>query len=117
VHHRDRGVQCLSIRDTERLAEAGIELSVGRTGDSRDPHRLELASHGIATRARFVADLQLSLAAQPSEELADRAGLIPDLVGLFYRAGELTPIHIPTEAEQAVRDLLRCREDSVPPAS
>src|ERR1700756_3438314 len=29
----------------------------------------------------------------------------------FYRAGELTPIHIPTEAEEAVRDLLRCRED------
>jgi putative transposase len=36
VHYRDRGVQCLSIRDTERLAEAGIELSVGRTGDSDD---------------------------------------------------------------------------------
>ena len=29
----------------------------------------------------------------------------------FYRAGELTPIHIPTETEEAVRDLLRCRED------
>lgn len=29
----------------------------------------------------------------------------------LYRAGELTPIHIPTEAEEAVRDLLRCRED------
>jgi transposase len=27
------------------------------------------------------------------------------------RAGELTPIRIPTEAEEAVRDLLRCRED------
>jgi transposase InsO family protein len=36
VHHRDRGVQYLSIRYTERLAEAGIELSVGRTGDSYD---------------------------------------------------------------------------------
>lgn len=31
------------------------------------------------------------------------------LVGL-YRAGELTPIHIPTEAEEAARDLVRCRE-------
>jgi len=29
----------------------------------------------------------------------------------LYRAGELTPIHIPTEAEEAVRDLVRCRED------
>ncbi len=29
----------------------------------------------------------------------------------LYRAGELPPIHIPTAAEEAVRDLLRCRED------
>jgi transposase len=29
----------------------------------------------------------------------------------LYRAGELTPIRIPTETEEAVRDLLRCRED------
>jgi transposase len=32
------------------------------------------------------------------------------LVRLF-RAGELTPIHVPNEAEEAVRDLVRCRED------
>lgn len=32
------------------------------------------------------------------------------LVRLF-RAGELTPIHVPDEAEEAARDLLRCRED------
>jgi len=32
------------------------------------------------------------------------------LVRLF-RAGELTPIHVPDEAAEAVRDLLRCRED------
>jgi transposase InsO family protein len=36
VHHSDRGVQYLSIRYNERLAEAGIELSVGNTGDSYD---------------------------------------------------------------------------------
>src|SRR5882672_8562639 len=36
VHHSDRGTQYLSIRYTERLAEAGIELSVGSTGDSYD---------------------------------------------------------------------------------
>jgi putative transposase len=36
VHHSDRGVQYLSIRYTERLAEAGIALSVGSTGDSYD---------------------------------------------------------------------------------
>jgi transposase InsO family protein len=36
VHHSDRGVQYLSIRYTERLAEVGIEPSVGSVGDSYD---------------------------------------------------------------------------------
>jgi putative transposase len=36
IHHSDRGVQYLSIRYTERLAEAGIEPSVGTVGDSYD---------------------------------------------------------------------------------
>jgi transposase InsO family protein len=36
MHHSDRGVQYLSIRYTERLAEAGIEPSVGSVGDSYD---------------------------------------------------------------------------------
>ena len=36
VHHSDRGSQYLSIRYSERLAEAGIEPSVGSTGDSYD---------------------------------------------------------------------------------
>src|SRR3954452_23129136 len=36
VHHSDRGVQYVSIRYTERLAEAGIEPSVGSVGDSFD---------------------------------------------------------------------------------
>ena len=36
VHHSDRGKQYLSIRYTDRLAEAGIEPSVGSVGDSYD---------------------------------------------------------------------------------
>ncbi len=36
IHHSDRGVQYVSIRYTERLAEAGIEASVGSVGDSYD---------------------------------------------------------------------------------
>jgi transposase InsO family protein len=36
VHHSDRGGQYLSIRYTERLAETGIESSVGSVGDSYD---------------------------------------------------------------------------------
>ncbi|TCQ72442.1 transposase InsO family protein [Ochrobactrum sp. BH3] len=34
VHHSDRGSQYVSIRYSERLAEAGIEPSVGSVGDS-----------------------------------------------------------------------------------
>ena len=34
VHHSDCGSQYVSIRYSERLAEAGIEPSVGRVGDS-----------------------------------------------------------------------------------
>ena len=36
IHHSDRGVQYVSISYTERLAEAGIEPSVGSKGDSYD---------------------------------------------------------------------------------
>ncbi len=33
------------------------------------------------------------------------------LLAVLYRAGALTTIHVPTEQEEAARDLLRCRED------
>ena len=36
IHHSDRGSQYLSIRYTERLAEADIDASVGSVGDSYD---------------------------------------------------------------------------------
>jgi putative transposase len=36
IHHSDRGSQYLSIRYTERLAQAGIHASVGSVGDSFD---------------------------------------------------------------------------------
>ena len=36
IHHRDRGVQYLSIRYAERLTEIGIAPSVGSVGDSYD---------------------------------------------------------------------------------
>ena len=36
IHHSDRGVQYVSIRYTARLADAGIEPSVGSVGDSYD---------------------------------------------------------------------------------
>lgn len=36
VHHSDRGVQYVSIKYTERLADAGLVPSVGSVGDSYD---------------------------------------------------------------------------------
>lgn len=36
VHQSDRDVQYVSIKYTERLAEAGVEPSVGSVGDSYD---------------------------------------------------------------------------------
>jgi len=36
IHHSDTGSQYLSIRDSERLAEAGVKPSVGSRGDSDD---------------------------------------------------------------------------------
>jgi len=36
IHHSDRGSQYLSIRYGERLAEAGVQASVGSVGDSYD---------------------------------------------------------------------------------
>jgi putative transposase len=36
IHHNDRGAQYLCIRYSERLAEAGVEVSVGSKGDAYD---------------------------------------------------------------------------------
>jgi putative transposase len=36
IHHSDRGTQYVSIRYSERLLQAGVEPSVGSTGDSYD---------------------------------------------------------------------------------
>lgn len=47
---------------------------------------------------------------KPGERIKTNRRDAAKLVRLF-RAGELTPIHVPDEAEEAVRDLLRCRED------
>jgi putative transposase len=46
IHHSDRGAQHLSIRYTERLAEAGIEPSVGSRGDAYD-HALAETINGL----------------------------------------------------------------------
>ena len=44
IHHSDRGVQYLSIRYTDRMAEAGVIASVDTTGDSYDSALAETAN-------------------------------------------------------------------------
>ena len=50
VHHGDRGSHYLFIRYTERLAEAGIEQSVGTVGDSYDNALAESIIGGCTRR-------------------------------------------------------------------
>ena len=45
-HHSDQGVQYLSIRYTDRMADSGIITSVGTTGDSYD-NALAKAVNGL----------------------------------------------------------------------
>ena len=67
VHHSDRGRQYLSIRYTERLAEAGAITSVGSRGDSYDNAMAEsiiglYTSELVHSRApwRTVDDVELA---------------------------------------------------------
>jgi putative transposase len=70
VHHSDRGVQYLSIRYTERLADAGAVTSVGSRGDSYDNALAEttigLFKTEVITRRgpwRSMAQVEAALAA------------------------------------------------------
>jgi transposase InsO family protein len=69
VHHSDRGVEYLSIRYSERLADAGIAASVGSRGDSDDNALAETVNglykaELIHRRARWrsVAEVELATA-------------------------------------------------------
>ena len=50
IHHSDSGVQYLSIRYTDRMAEAGVIASVGATGDSYDNAWLKRSTGFISLR-------------------------------------------------------------------
>ena len=55
IHHSDRGSQYVSIRYSERLAEAGIEPSVGSKGDSYDNALAETINGFTVTRGKAQA--------------------------------------------------------------
>jgi hypothetical protein len=47
IHHSDKGVQCVAVRYTQRLAEAAAAPSVGSTGDSYDCEHRQRAGRGV----------------------------------------------------------------------
>ena len=93
IHHSDRGSQYVSIRYTERLAEAGIEPSVGSRGDSYD-NALAETINGL-----YKAELIYRRAPWQSRESVELATL--QWVHWFNHERLLAPIgHIPpAEAE------------------
>ncbi len=93
VHHSDRGSQYLSIRYTERLAEAGIQPSVGSRGDSYD-NALAETINGL-----YKAELIHRRGPWKTRESVELATL--QLVHWFNHTRLLTPIGgiPPAEAE------------------
>ncbi len=93
VHHSDRGSQYVSIRYTERLAEAGIEPSVGSRGDSYD-NALAETINGL-----YKAELIHKRAPWKSREAVELATL--EWVSWFNHHRLLEPIGYipPAEAE------------------
>jgi putative transposase len=104
VHHSDRGVQYLSIRYTERLAEAGIVPSVGSVGDSFDN---ALAETVIGL---FKAEVIHRLGPWRSREAVEIATL--EWVDWFNTRRLLEPTgHIPpAEAEDRYYDEMAIRD-------
>ena len=93
IHHSDRGSQYVSIRYSERLAEAGIEPSVGSKGDSYD-NALAETINGL-----YKAELIHRRAPWKTRESVELATL--EWVSWFNHHRLLEPIgHIPpAEAE------------------
>jgi transposase InsO family protein len=92
--HSDRGSQYLSIRYTERLAEAGIEPSVGSVGDSYD-NALAETINGL-----FKAEVIHRRGPWRSVEAVEYATL--EWVGWFNNRRLLEPIgNIPSAESEA----------------
>lgn len=93
IHHSDRGSQYLSIRYSERLAEAGIEPSVGSKGDSYD-NALAETINGL-----YKAELIHRRAPWKTREAVELATL--EWVSWFNHSRLLEPIGYipPAEAE------------------
>jgi transposase len=90
----------------KRLAADGELRTCYEAGPCGYPVRRQLEQMGIACDVIAPA----MIPRRPGDRIKTDSRDARKLARL-YRAGELTPIRVPTEAEEAVRDLVRCRED------
>jgi transposase len=91
----------------ERLQREGRVLACYEAGPSGYDLYRQLTALGIPCQVIAPA----LTPRKPGDRIKTDRRDAKKLVRLF-RAGELTPIHVPDEASEAVRDLLRCREDA-----
>jgi transposase InsO family protein len=107
IHHSDRGSQYVSIRYSERLAEAGIEPSVGSKGDSYD-NALAETINGL-----YKAELIHRRAPWKSREAVEMATL--EWVSWFNHRRLLSSIgYVPPAEAEAAYYLKQQTEQAVP---
>ena len=93
------------VRETDRGATAPCSAAM-RPGPCGFELQRVCRAQGIACDVIAPALIPRRPGARVKTDRRDAAHL-----AVLYRAGALTAIHIPTEHEEAARDLLRCRED------
>ena len=108
IHHSDRGSQYVSIRYSERLAEAGIEPSVGSRGDSYD-NALAETINGL-----YKAELIHRRAPWKTKEAVELATL--EWVSWFNHHRLLKPIGYIPPAEAEANYYRQLAEQSTVPA-
>ena len=90
----------------ERLKREGRVLACYEAGPSGYDLYRQLCTLGVPCQVIAPALTPRKAGDRVKTDRRDAAKLVR-----LFRAGELTPIHVPDEAAEAVRDLLRCRED------
>ncbi|RYU62560.1 IS3 family transposase, partial [Methylolobus aquaticus] len=108
IHHSDRGSQYVSIRYSERLAEAGIEPSVGSKGDSYD-NALAETINGL-----YKAELIHRRAPWKTREAVELATL--EWVSWFNHSRLLEPIGYIPPAEAEANYYCRIASQTATPA-
>ena len=110
--HRTAALHSLSsepttiLRFVERLRRPGPVVCVYEAGPCGFQLQRVLTAHGIPCDVIAPALIPRRPGDRVKTDRRDAGHL-----AVLYRAGALTTIHIPTAEEEAVRDLLRCRED------